>query len=151
MILSIADQDCELRAKFPQFTAVSLTERRAIWEGIVCPSTTSFTLRIDYELPPHLVLKAPTREFYPHVYVIEPRLIRKPKADLGPLPHVWYGKEYQGQPNLCLFHPDKGEWGYDSAIAETTLPDACEWLHSYEFWLVTGRWYGGGENHETQK
>jgi hypothetical protein len=148
-MLSIADQDRRLRAKFPQFRVVSMADMRGIWEGRVRQSDTDYNLRIDYELPPHFALRGPTREFYPRVYVIEPRLRLNPSAELGPLPHVWYDKKFEKQPNLCLFHPEKGEWVYGSSIAETTLPDACEWLHNYELWLANGRWYGGGENHET--
>lgn len=147
-MLTIAEQSRMLRAGFPQFRAIDLTERRGIWEGDVCPSTTSYRLRIDYELPPHFALRSPAWDYYPRVYVIEPYLRRNYEAELGPLPHVWYDKKYQGQPNLCLFHPEKMEWGYSSSIGETTLPDACEWLNSYEMWLADGRWYGGGDSHE---
>jgi hypothetical protein len=32
------------------------------------------------------------------------------------------------------------------AIAETTLPWACDWIVCYEFWLITGVWRGGGRH-----
>ena len=147
-MLMIEEQSRKLREDFSQFKVISLAEKRGIWEGQVCPSDCSYTLRIDYELPPHFALRSPTWNYYPRVYVISPYLRRNYEAELGPLPHVWYDKKYQGQPNLCLCHPNKTEWGYSSSIAETTLPDACEWLNSYELWLADGHWYGGGEGHE---
>lgn len=146
-MMSIKAQSDALQVAFPQFQAVIDEAMHGVWMGPVRPSTTSYLLRIDYRLPPHLALKAPLRTFYPRVYVLEPTLKPNRKAELGPLPHVWYDKEYEGQPNLCLFHPRKGEWHYDCAIATTTLPDACEWLNSYELWRADGRWYGGGEDH----
>ena len=147
MSLSIEQQDNKLREAFPQFSAVSLSECRGIWEGEVSTANQTYQIRIDFELPPHLVLRYPTYEYYPRVYILAPHLQPNHSAELGPLPHVWYDRLFCGQPNLCLFHPRKNEWNYNSLIAETTLPDACEWLHAYDIWLLNGRWYGGGENH----
>lgn len=146
-MLTLAEHGQILRANFPQFRTVEMSDKCAAWEGDVQPSNQSYRLHIKLELPPHLLLRAPTLDYYPRVYVLDPVLRPKSEAELGPLPHVWYDKKYQGQPNLCLFHPSKNEWDYSSDLASTTIPDACEWLYFYEIWDATGKWYGGGDSH----
>ena len=146
-MLSLAEQDRLLRQKFPQFRHEALSDDRAVWMGWLQPVQTVYDVRIEFQLPPHLALKLPTLNYYPRVFVTNPRLVRQPNADQGPLPHVWYGKEYGGEPNLCLFRPSKGDWTYSHSLADTTVPDACDWLYFYELWLVTKTWRGGGEPH----
>lgn len=147
-MLSLAAQDAELKEKFPSFTLVVNEPRRAIWEGYVTPRKRQYKLRIDYELPPHLVLNEPLWDYYPRVYVISPRLEKHYGFELGPIPHVWWDRCYDEQPNLCVMNPGKPEWNYDCSLADTTVPDVCEYLRFYEFWLVTKRWRGGGDNHQ---
>jgi hypothetical protein len=146
-VLSLAEQNALLLRKFPQFKCRTLSDQYAIWTGWVRPAQTRYEIRIEFHLPPLLVLDLPTLNYYPRVYVLEPRLVRQPGADQGPLPHVWYDKEYEGEPNLCLFRPSAADWNYSHSLAETTVPDACEWLYFYELWLVTKTWFGGGEPH----
>ena len=49
-------------------------------------------------------------------------------------------------PTLCLFDPAAYEWDPHLRIAETILPWSIKWLACYEFWLMTGRWVGGGRH-----
>jgi len=145
-VLWLPEQNDRLHARYRGFHTLVLEPRRAIWEGALKPSSQRYTIRIDYELPPHFVLNATTLHYYPRVYVLEPELEEHPNYELGPIPHVWWGRRYRGQPNLCLFRPSKNEWFWDSPLDETTIPDACEWLLFYEYWLATRRWLGGGEH-----
>jgi hypothetical protein len=35
-------------------------------------------------------------------------------------------------------------------ISDTIIPWISEWLYYFEFWCITGEWYGGGK-HPTKK
>ncbi len=145
-MLWLPEQNDRLHARFAGFRTLLLEPRRAIWEGVLRPTSQTYDVRVDFELPAHFALNATTYEYYPRVYVLRPELEEHPDYELGPIPHVWWDRRYRRQPNLCLFRPLKNEWSWDDAIADTTLPDASEWLFFYEFWLATGRWRGGGEH-----
>lgn len=146
-MLSLADQSGLLRARFPSFRVISLTNDLAIWEGAVQlrPKGTQYRLKIEYALPKLLAVRNPTDTWYPRVFVLSPNLQVRPGNPAGLLPHVWW--PHSGPPHLCLFKADLADWSYSDAIADTTVPDACEWLFFYEAWLVTGRWCGGGVPH----
>lgn len=148
-MLWIPEQDQLLRAAYPQFATQEISRTRGVWVGELTPRNRSYRIRIEYELPDHLVLRGiDTYEFYPRVYVLSPELERHADFELGPIPHVWWDKTFHDQPNLCLFRPIKNEWNWSDAIADTTVPDAADWLFFYELWLVTQRWMGGGERHQ---
>ena len=55
------------------------------------------------------------------------------------------GREYV---NLCLYYPS--EWNSTMNISDTIIPWISEWLYYFEFWCITGEWYGGGK-HPTKK
>ena len=58
------------------------------------------------------------------------------------LPHTYK----DAPPELCLFHPSKGEWRSTYKLVDTIIPWSIEWLHYFEVWLRTGEWVGGGEH-----
>ena len=74
----------------------------------------------------------------PRVRVVDPSIPQP--DDRVPVPHMY------GQRELCLFHPDKGEFSLRSALAHTLIPWCAEWLFYYEVWRATGEWHGGGEH-----
>ena len=146
-MLSLAEQNDLIHEKLVGFRTELISEKRAVWSGKLKPSDTEYFIRIDYELPPHFALALPTLDYFPRVYVLSPRLERRPFAQLGPLPHVWWKPDFQGEPCLCLFKATNYDWTYSSPLTETTIPDASEWLFFYELWLVTNKWFGGGDPH----
>jgi hypothetical protein len=99
-----------------------IRNRRLVWLGDVQPSPLSRKYRLVVELDGAAV----------RVQVL-PKLARPEKVNL---PHVFNGRD------LCLYF--EGEWDSDMALAETIVPWASEWLLHYEFWLITGKWGGGG-------
>lgn len=76
---------------------------------------------------------------FPKVYVVSPKHL--PLASGAKcLPHVYNTKTQQ----LCLFWPKKNEWDSSMSIADTIVHWTLQWLIYYEFWRVTGTWFGGG-------
>ena len=125
--LSIIQQDQRIKERFPQFIRRRTSYKEGIWDGDLQPTKWSpkYKIKIIYKLKQH-----------PKVSVISPKLLfAKGK---GRLPHVYPGNK------LCLFYPNKGEWGSDKFIADTIIPWTSLWLFYYEDWFYTGQWKGGG-------
>lgn len=133
-VLTIEAQRAAMRRAWPGFAVRGFDRRRqsARWVGDVRPQFTRFVLEIRYSLGD-----------FPHVRVMEPQLVRLPDNVEGELPHVYPPAD---DPILCLFDPAADQWDPLMAIAETTVPWACDWLACYELWLMTGRWTGGGRH-----
>ena len=130
---------------------------RVSWQGELAPLQRRFTVTITYGLPYPLGLAeqvhrsihgTTTQDLcrrFPIVRVLSPRLELRPDAiDEPPLPHVFPNLEYPPLSALCLFDPAADEWSHDDLVADTTIPWTAQWLACYEWWLATGRWYGGG-------
>lgn len=73
----------------------------------------------------------------PEVEVLDPRLQKRKSKNP---PHLYKGEK------LCLYLPGTREWERGKLLSETIIPWTSEWLLNYEFWLVTGEWYGGGSH-----
>ena len=67
------------------------------------------------------------------------------------VPHC-YKRHYKNKENeyvkICLYYPKYKEWTKDMYISDTIIPWAIEWLYYYEYWRLTGKWLGGGIEHE---
>jgi hypothetical protein len=150
-MLSIERQIDLVRARFPQFCVVRRVPHAVTFRGRVRPveSGPEYTLLIKYALPSSLLIERPLKTYYPKVYVQDPDIRLATGHPTNLLPHVWFGDNEP--PHLCLFKADSGEWDYSCAIADTTIPDACEWLYFFQAWLATGRWHGGGAEHPTNE
>jgi hypothetical protein len=142
---SIADQDRAIRASWPSFRLVERSERAATWLGTLKPFMLAYEVRVSYQVPLVIERIAPLRQ-QPEVRVISPVLRRRPGDGEGTLPHVYVDRA--GDPVLCLFDHEIGEWTPFRLIAETTIPWALDWLGCYEGWRATGRWSGGGRHAE---
>lgn len=59
----------------------------------------------------------------------------------GKYPHHKYGKDENGNYQLCVYYPKYKEWNQQMYIADTFIPWVCTWLNTYEYWLVTGEWH----------
>jgi hypothetical protein len=132
--ISIEEQVAKMKAIWPRFAVHNLDRARQIarWTGTVEPQFARYKLEVRFALT-----------HYPEVRVLEPALVRLPGNVEGALPHVYPPAD---DPTLCLFDPEAGQWNWSMAIAETTLPWACDWITCYEFWLITGIWRGGGRH-----
>jgi hypothetical protein len=132
--LPIAVQRARMAAQWPGFRFGNIGEpgRTARWVGEVRPQFTRFTIELRYRL-----LEVP------EVRVLRPTLVRLPENPEGKLPHVYPPAD---DPVLCLFDPAANEWDASMYLAETTIPWSLDWLACYEFWLMTGRWTGGGRH-----
>lgn len=123
--LSAAAQQGRLLHRYPGSRVVPRPQG-LVWVGELTPSPYSQT----YE-----VLIDHHQQLTPIVYVVRPEL------ELGAarrLEHVYTWN------TLCLYL-DEREWDRGTAIADTIVPWASEWLHFYELWLASGGdWAGGG-------
>ena len=120
-----------MKEYFPQFKCeYRRRTKRLIWVGDLQPSDSShrYTIKIDYKF-----------RHPPHVSVISP--------DIDPnAPHM-----YRSKGTLCLYYPDDGDWSSEKLIAYTVVPWTAEWLKYYEFWCITGKWFGPEAPHQGNK
>lgn len=86
----------------------------------------------------------------PKVYVLSPKLERRPQEPETPIPHTYEfstpGKEYP-----CVYYWKGGEWTPDMMLATSVMPWLLSWLLDYELWYATGEWTGGGMPHGSTK
>lgn len=136
-----------MRERWPGFEVTSgFGPRSLIWIGDLKGLERTFRVWIEYGLPipgPHLAM---FRQM-PVVRILSPRLVPNWEArDEAPLPHVYFDLKDLTLSPLCLFDPERGEWGNGCLIAETTVPWTVDWLACYEGWEATGAWHGGGRH-----
>ena len=86
----------------------------------------------------------------PKVYVVSPKLERRPQESDTPIPHTY---EYltPGKERPCVYYPDSNEWNASMLLATSVMPWLLAWLVDYELWLATGEWLGGGIPHGSAK
>lgn len=134
---SVALQYYDLNKKY-KCQSCSLLCGRLVWIQRVKPTSTSK----EYEL----TLKYDGR--IPEVYICDQGIMKKENEYI---PHC-YERIYKTEGNeyvkLCLYYPKYKEWSKDLFLSETIIPWAIEWLKYYELWRITGKWLGGGIEHE---
>jgi len=60
----------------------------------------------------------------------------------GEEPHHLYRKDNFGYPSLCIYAEDEFDvTGRTHFLADTFIPWISTWLHTYEYWLITGEWH----------
>jgi len=113
--------------RLPNWSA-SLGVSSCVATGKVQPTLLSgtYSVRVSYHLGKN-----------PMVKILNPPLERR---DGERVPHVYSDHE------PCIYHPRYQEWRPADLIADTIIPWISEWLESYEAWLVTGEWLGGGDH-----
>lgn len=133
-LLPITEQRARMTMLWPNFRFGHQGKpgQRGRWVGEVRPQFTGFLIELKYTLFD-----------MPEVRVLRPALVRLPDNAEGALPHVYPPVD---DPILCLFDPNANEWHAGMYLAETTIPWSLDWLACYEFWLMTGRWTGGGRH-----
>lgn len=138
--LSIAKQQWWMGAEWPDFT--SRIERSVLTSvGVVQPTavTRAYRVRLVYR-----------DGGVPKLYVLSPKLQRRPEAPDTPIPHTFdYLKPGHERP--CLYYPKQHEWAPDMPLATSVMPWLLSWLLDYEHWYATGEWLGGGVPHGSTK
>ena len=136
-----------MRQLYPDFEITFNGGWHVVWVGELRPFAKTYRVRVS------LILKDRLDEIrivapFPQVRLIEPTLITRTDRAPGVLvPHIYPNVSDLTHSELCLFDPAQREWTRDMAVAETTIPWAINWLVSYEGWLATGEWTGGGRDH----
>ena len=146
-MMSMQEQMQRMRKLYPGFEVVFDAEWHVVWDGCVRPIAKTFRVQIGLTLKDWLgEMRINSR--YPQVWMIEPKLVVVSDTSTQSLvPHIYPNTSDLTKSSLCLFDPAQREWTRDMAIADTTLPWTIDWLTSYEGWLATGEWTGGGRDH----
>lgn len=131
--LPLGEQIKGMKADWPMFKVknVSANQSTARWVGTVKPHLVAYKLEIWL------------KRGWPEARIRSPELTRLPDNSEGQLPHIYPPAD---DPTLCLFDPRADEWNPSMLISRTIVPWAIDWIACYEFWLMTGRWEGGGRH-----
>lgn len=136
-----------MRLCFPDIAVTANWGWLVAWEGELQPLSQRYRLRIMY-VPIHRDGQALIGNYYPQIWLLDPPLRLESRYSPGVrVPHIYYNKSNPQRSQLCLFDPEADEWDKTMAIADTIVPWAIDWLVSYEGWLATGEWTGGGRDH----
>ena len=146
-MMTMQDQMRRMRELYPNFQVTLDLGWYVAWEGNLRPLARTYRVHVAFTLKDRL---GDLRINMPllSVRLIEPKLAIA--CDLAPgqlVPHIYPNTSDLTRSCLCLFDPAQEEWTPDMAIADTTLPWTIDWLTSYEGWLATGHWTGGGRDH----
>ncbi|MEO9598918.1 hypothetical protein [Parasphingorhabdus sp.] len=95
------------------------------------------------------VIWSPVDKDAPCVMLLDPKLKPREGGSFEDIPHLWFNVKDPENSALCLFDPEQNQWDDTMAIAETTVFWAARWLLYYEYWHLTGEWFGGGVGHES--
>lgn len=133
--ISLIYQAGALRSYFPDSEIIRKGEDELIWVGMITPTPLSGTYKVKLHYK---------RGVFINVFVLEPKL--KMVDGATTLPHVYSTPRQQ----LCLYYPKNNEWHTGMFYVKSIIPWASEWLYHYEIWVGTGKWTGGGIDHEQQ-
>lgn len=124
-----------LRSYFPGSKIIRDGEKEITWVHTLTPSPVSN----NYKVKLHYHYREGIR-----IYVLEPQKLVLAEGKLL-LPHVYSTP----QQLLCLYDPEGNEWHSGMFYVRSIIPWASEWLYHYEIWAGSGKWHGGGIEHET--
>jgi|SRR5690554_632385 len=133
--ISLVVQEGVLKSYFPGSRILRKNETNLLWEYELTPTPLSRTYKVKLTYSKGVGVK---------FYVLEPNPLPKAPGETF-LPHVYSTAEQR----LCLYYPKDNEWTPNMLFAKTIIPWACEWLLHYELWVMTGKWHGGGIEHNT--
>ncbi|NOU58886.1 hypothetical protein [Marinifilum caeruleilacunae] len=131
-IINLGIQRGKLKSLFPSST-VTISKNVLTWKHNLQPSPLSekYKIKLIYRLGKS-----------PNVYVLSPVLRKRKKED--DFNHL-YSEDKQW---LCLYYKRAREWDTSMLLADILVPWISEWLLHYEIWSVTGKWNGGGIQHD---
>lgn len=134
---SVALQYYDLKRKYICKMSLLLCGK-LIWVQKVKPSNMSKEYEITIEYDGKI----------PKVYLYNQGIM---KYDDENIPHC-YERKFKSPKKefvrICLYYPITKEWTKEMFISDTIIPWAIEWLKYYELWRITGKWLGGGIEHE---
>lgn len=146
-MMSMQEQIRRMGKVFPNFELRFNGGWIAVWQGELRPFARTYCVQVRYSWS-HAIgdmeYKAP---WFPEVSLVAPQLITVHPKNSEAVPHIYLNSRSPAASNLCMFDPATEEWSRDMSIADTTLPWTIDWLASYEGWLATGEWTGGGRDH----
>ncbi|TDR45690.1 hypothetical protein DFR29_104118 [Tahibacter aquaticus] len=147
MTMSMENQIRRMLQLYPGFEIRLNGGWHVVWEGSLKPFAKTYRVQIALTLK-DWIDDMPVRSLYPQVWLMNPTLeIVSEQAPDVLVPHIYLNTSDARRSTLCLFDPAQREWTRSMAIAETTIPWTIDWLASYEGWLATGEWTGGGRDH----
>lgn len=140
--IPIGHQVIGLQKYWPQGrTKIIDCNRTLLWSGDIQPSPFSRT----YEVILRYSLGGK-----PTVIVVNPDLSLLAKGES--IPHIYPDDSQIKGTVICLYLPSGknnniAQWHPTiHFLAETIMPWTSLWLYYYEYWLLTGKWEGGGEH-----
>ncbi len=136
--LSFRQQDFLLRREYPSFNLVELPRSEVYikWIGKIKPNVFSREYEIEITCKKNSII--------PIVKILSPKLINK----YGKIPHI-----YNNTKGLCLFYPydEKDKVWTPQKPITLIIPWISKWITFYEIFAITGKWYGGGVEHDGKK
>ena len=130
--INLAVQQCNMSRRYK-----SVINKCTISNG-------KFTCVIDLKPSIHsciykVLIEYKTSDYSPKAWLLSPEL----EKVNGKYPHHIYGFDANrnGSPRLCVFYPGYNEWRKDMLISESFVPWILSWLNTYEYWLITGKWF----------
>lgn len=134
---NVAIQLLNLKSKYECLDS-KLGIGKLIWKQRVRPSELSRTYDITVKYNGKI----------PEVYLYNQGIMTKEDEYI---PHCFrrhYKNKEDEYVKLCLYYPRYNEWSNDMFLSETVIPWTIDWLYYYELWRITGKWLGGGIEHE---
>ena len=144
MILSTWKQVDIMRKQWPTFKVIHRTHWWVRWEGTLRPLSQTYTVNVF--LQRHQNRKKSEYPRVPQVTVVAPLLRQRSESPAELIPHHYPNPDHPELPILCLYDPAATEWQPGLSVARTIIPWTIDWLASYEGWLATGEWTGGGRH-----
>lgn len=142
-VVGIRDQYLALKQYCPGTVEILDNDKTVQWEGMLQPTPISreYKVVIRYTLnhPPVCVVKSPDLTIL---------------AEGQKIPHIYQNQTSVRGTQLCLYLPTVkqknkvSEWQPNMFLANSILPWASMWLLYFEFWLSSGKWDGGGVEHD---
>lgn len=147
-MMTMTEQIARMRRHFPQFEVVLNGGWQVEWQGSLRPFAQTYQVRIvrvvSHRLDELLVVGTNGA----HVYLTNPELVLAHPETGERTPHLYWDAGAPEKSRLCVFDPVGSEWNSTMALADTIVPWTIDWLGSYEGWLATGEWTGGGRHPE---
>ena len=148
-MMSMTEQIARMRRHFPQFEVVANGGWHVEWRGPLRPFAKTYVVRIvrvEHRMLNNMRVVGTNGA---DIYLVDPQLVlAHPEAPDESTPHLYWNELVPEQSCLCVFDPVGSEWTPNMAIADTIIPWTIDWLASYEGWLATGEWAGGGRHPE---
>lgn len=142
-LIGISEQYLALKAHCPGNVKIANNDKTVLWEGVLQPTSLSRE---------YMIVVKYTLSTSPVCVVKSPDLLTLAKGKK--IPHTYLNQTGIKGTHLCLYLPrirqknKVSEWQPTMYIADTIIPWTSIWLFYFECWLSTGKWDGGGVEHD---